>query len=140
MNTEESIFLALSASPLYLRHTNGSEFLLDFTMFQQHMEAARTLLAVDNDTAHFAVPDSVATNLPQPYSPLYQTLATLLHGVLLIFGALGNLLVILVVIRKRFLRTPVNFYLVSPVSGIHVSFELERDWLSCFRCKLSAYH
>ncbi|XP_055353018.1 thyrotropin-releasing hormone receptor-like [Paramacrobiotus metropolitanus] len=61
--------------------------------------------------------DATATAFPElepkMFSPEYQVAATLLHTLIFLFGMLGNLLVIAVVMRRKFLQTPVNYYLVS---------------------------
>jgi hypothetical protein len=46
------------------------------------------------------------------YSLIYKSVGTVLHSLIFLLGVLGNLLVVVVVLKKRFLQTPVNYYIV----------------------------
>ncbi|KAH7636478.1 thyrotropin-releasing hormone receptor-like [Dermatophagoides farinae] len=51
--------------------------------------------------------------IPQYYSLSYQMIGTIFQGIIFIVGVLGNVMVVIVVLRSRSMRTPTNCYLVS---------------------------
>ncbi|GAV05680.1 hypothetical protein RvY_15773 [Ramazzottius varieornatus] len=51
--------------------------------------------------------------VPQYFSPTYQATGTVLHSIVLVLGLFGNCLIILAVVKNKYLRTPVNYHLVS---------------------------
>ncbi|GIY08897.1 thyroliberin receptor [Caerostris darwini] len=58
-------------------------------------------------------PDSRGPKDPSYYSLKYQIVGTVVQGIVLIVGILGNIMVVIVVTRTRSMHTPTNCYLVS---------------------------
>lgn len=56
------------------------------------------------------------------YPVVYQVIATIMDVLVLLFGTAGNILVICVVLRRKFLQTHVNFYLVRIINATESHF------------------
>ncbi|CAG5128161.1 unnamed protein product, partial [Candidula unifasciata] len=57
--------------------------------------------------------DTGKVELPSYYSPLFAAVAATLSAVIFTFGILGNILVVVVIIRTRSMHTTTNCYLLS---------------------------
>ncbi|XP_053201947.1 neurotensin receptor type 1-like [Panonychus citri] len=58
-------------------------------------------------------PNSTICKDPSYYAVSYRIIGTIFQGFILIIGVLGNIMVVIVVVKTRSMRTPTNCYLVS---------------------------
>ena len=57
--------------------------------------------------------ETIQWELPEYYSLLYRVIGTLIQGIILFVGVVGNIMVVIVVSRNEAMASPTNCYLVS---------------------------